>query len=72
MEPLKRSAQDRRSGKDRRHLAKLKQLIDTGNPPRSPRDRRTIPERRSGWVRLTRWSSVYLDNLKLAKWLKRF
>ncbi|MCJ8502840.1 hypothetical protein [Desulfatitalea alkaliphila] len=72
MDTRRRSAQDRRSGKDRRHLARLKQLINKGSPPRSPQDRRTTPERRSGWVRLTKWSSVYLDNLKLARWLKRF
>lgn len=67
----KRTMQDRRSGKDRRHLAILKRLLPSDNPARSPVDRRTSPERRSGWVRLTKWSSVHLPDLKLAKWLKR-
>lgn len=72
MEIKPRSMQDRRSGKERRHLAGIKRLLAREDSHRSPMDRRSSLERRSGWVRLSKWSSVYLADLKLAKWLKRF
>jgi hypothetical protein len=60
--------QDRRSGKDRRKFARLKQLLGEDLQNRAV-ERRKESERRTGWVRLTRWSSVCLEKLKLSKFL---
>ena len=62
---------DRRSTKDRRrrrpyHLACL---AYRGSERRSHQDRRSQAERRAGWVRVTKWSSVYLKHLTISKFL---
>ena len=64
---------DRRSGKDRRRRFKLSRLLPGGRRSlerRSVPERRTVGERRKNWVRIGKWSSVYLDKLKIAKFLK--
>jgi hypothetical protein len=68
MTTQRRSMQDRRSGKDRRKFARLKQLLGEDLQNRAV-ERRKESERRTGWVRLTRWSSVCLEKLKLSKFL---
>lgn len=65
----KRSRRDRRSGSERRRVISLKhyrlKLKD-----RRKKDRRTTPERREGWVRMSRWSSINFSQLKISRYLK--
>ena len=70
METDRRSMQDRRSGRDRRKLAALKDLFRKARDRSIEGERRQALERRWEWVRLSKWSSVYLASLKLAKFLK--
>ena len=68
-----RTAADRRSGKDRRKRFKLSRLLPSGKQRlerRSLGERRNAWERRKDWVRIDKWSSVCLDKLKIAKFLK--
>jgi hypothetical protein len=65
-----RSNLDRRSGTDRRKLVYLKRLLRKEVEKRSGKERRSKFEPRQGWVRVDRWSSVYLEKLKIAKFLK--
>jgi len=66
----KRSFSDRRSTANRRKAIKLHRLYYSGNERRNIEDRRLQSEKRKGWVRITKWSSVYLEDLKIAKFLK--
>ncbi|KJS28843.1 MAG: hypothetical protein VR64_22715 [Desulfatitalea sp. BRH_c12] len=70
METQRRSMHDRRSGEERRKFSALKQLFRRNPDSRNPVNRRKTSERRNGWVRFTKWSSVYLKDLKIAKFLK--
>ena len=68
-----RAGVDRRSGKDRRKRFKLSSLLPGGrkrSERRSIPERRTVGERRKEWVRISKWSSVLLEKLKIAKYLK--
>ena len=67
---LKRDNSDRRSGKDRRRNINVHRLLYKGPERRILQDRRTQEERRDGWVRIDRWSSAYLPDLKIAKYLR--
>ncbi|MDA8138829.1 MAG: hypothetical protein M0036_09265 [Desulfobacteraceae bacterium] len=67
-----RSMQDRRSGKDRRKLQLVKQLFARDTHHRNLEPRRSTDERRQGWVRLTKWSSVDLERFKISKYLKPY
>jgi len=69
MYAIKRSFLDRRSGKERRKTISLPHFLYKGPERRFLQDRRSIEERREGWVRISRWSSVHLAGLKLAKYL---
>ena len=66
---LKRDIFDRRSGKDRRKNFSVRRLLYKGPDRRNLQERRTQEERRDGWVRINRWSSAYLPDLKIAKYL---
>ena len=67
----KRSLNDRRrSIKDRRKTNIFHRVYYSGNERRDMEDRRSHPEKRKGWVRISKWSSVYLWDLKIAKFLK--
>ena len=62
---------DRRSGKDRRRSAyNLARRIHGGVDRRNGAERRSKAERRAGWVRVSKWSSVYLRDLRIAKFLR--
>ena len=62
---------DRRSGKDRRKMFGLKRFFYNGPERRKAlRNRRSREERRDGWVRTRKWSSVNLRDLKISKYLK--
>jgi hypothetical protein len=60
---------DRRSLKDRRRPYHLSRLTYRGVERRDQK-RRSQGERRAGWVRVSKWSSVYLQGLKIGKYLK--
>ena len=69
---IKRAFSDRRSGKDRRRAFSLRRFRYHGPERRKfQQDRRIQLERRDGWVRLDRWSSAKLQDLKLAKYLQQ-
>ena len=69
MYALEREGRDRRSGKDRRRYIRLHSFFYKGPNNRVGQDRRLQEERRSGWIRIDKWSSVYLPDLKIAKYL---
>ncbi len=60
---------DRRSTKDRRKAYQLARLLHRGSERRSNQERRSPADRRAGWVRITKWSSVYLKHLTISKYL---
>jgi len=64
-----RSYMDRRSGKDRRKFINFRRLHYRGIDKRMIH-RRGTTERRNGWVRISKWSSVYLWDLKIAKFFQ--
>jgi len=67
----KRVSSERRSGKDRRKILKLHRFFYKGPDRRmAPKDRRSQEERRDGWVRINKWSSANLLDLKISKFLK--
>ena len=62
---------DRRTGKDRRRFFCLHRFFYKGPERRKAlKDRRSQEERRDGWVRISKWSSVNLHGLKISKYLK--
>ena len=71
MNTVNRTPFDRRSGKERRRVFSLKRLRYKGSEKRVAKDRRSEFERREGWVRIGKWSSVKMQNLKIAKYLLR-
>ena len=52
---------DRRSGEDRREIYLADYFENSGIERRSGKDRRQQGERRKGFIRVSRWSSIYLD-----------
>ena len=66
----RRSMHDRRSGKDRRNIGVLKHFFLKTRDRGDDKERRQTLERRRGWVRLSKWSSVHLRSLKISKFLK--
>lgn len=70
MNTQERAIQDRRSGKDRRKFQMIKQLFSSDPHHRSLQPRRRETERRNGWVRFTRWSSVELQRFNISKYLR--
>jgi hypothetical protein len=62
---------ERRSGKDRRRIFSLHRFFYKGLERREAlHDRRLQEERRDGWVRISKWSSVNLHELKISKYLQ--
>ena len=70
MYAFKRSLSDRRTGKDRRRIFRLNRLRYKGSERRAHKERRYQADRRDGWVRIGKWSSVEMQGLKIAKYLK--
>jgi hypothetical protein len=64
-EAVHRLGSDRRAGEDRRRVHDLSYFENGGVERRYNQDRRVRGEQRSGWVRVTQWSSVYLGNSAL-------
>ena len=69
MDALERDFFDRRSGKDRRRKISLQRFFYKGTERRIMQNRRSQEERRYGWVRIDKWSSAHLPDLKIAKFL---
>ena len=65
----KRDFYDRRSVKDRRRKIKLAYFSYKGPERRNLKERRLQAERRQDWVRVSRWSSVCLREIKLSKFI---
>ena len=66
---LKRSFSERRSGKDRRRVMSLHRFRFKGSDRRALNERRSQFERRDGWVKVSKWSSVKMQDLMIAKYL---
>ncbi len=69
MYTTERNISDRRSVKDRRRKIKLAYFSYKGPERRNIKERRLQAERRDDWVRVSKWSSVCLLNIKLSKLL---
>jgi hypothetical protein len=71
MSQVLRIIPERRTGKDRRKIFSLHRFFYTGSERRKAlHDRRLQEERRDGWVRISRWSSVNIRDLKISKYLQ--
>ncbi len=70
MHSMKRNFSDRRSGKNRRRFFSFYRWDYNGPDRRSRQDRRSQLERRDGYVRIGKWSSVNIDDLKISKYLR--
>ena len=71
MPEVPRRRPERRTGKDRRRVISIRRFFHKDPERRkSLRDRRTQQERRDGWIRINKWSSVNLHDLKISKYLK--
>ena len=70
MHAMKRNVTDRRSGKSRRRIFRLHRSAYNGPDRRNLQDRRSQLERRDGYVRIDKWSSVNMHNLKISKYLR--
>jgi len=55
-----RSGFDRRTGMDRRQVHNINRLINDETQRRSLKERRETDELRSDWVRISKWSSMYV------------
>jgi len=67
MSEFKRAIPERRSGKNRRRIFGVHRFLYSGPQRRILQDRRTPEERRDGWVRISKWSSMNLRDLKISK-----
>ena len=67
---IERASAERRSGKDRRRFFSLRRFHYQGPDRRVQQDRRSRLERRDGYVKIGKWSSVKMQDLKLAKYLQ--
>ena len=70
MSEIERAYTERRSGKDRRKIFSFGRFSYKGQERRVQQDRRSQEERRDGYVKISKWSSVKMQDLKLAKYLR--
>jgi hypothetical protein len=70
MVTVDRAFMERRSGKERRRRMQIQRFFFKGLERRGTNDRRENEERRRGWIRVSKWSSAPLAELKIAKFLK--
>jgi hypothetical protein len=66
---LNRSRIERRSGQDRRRKLNLSRWTYNGHERRDLENRRSAEERRDGWVRINKWSSIHFSEYKISKYL---
>jgi len=70
MKQVLRIIPERRTGKNRRRIFSLHRFFYQGAERRNAHyDRRSQKERRDGWVRISKWSSVEIQGLKIAKYI---
>ncbi len=69
MQKNRRSYLERRTGKDRRRFFSFKGLVFRQPDRRVAPERRSKPEMRANWVRISKWSSVPLNRLKISKYI---
>ena len=69
MQKSNRSFIERRTGKDRRRRFSIKGLFFRNQDRRTSPERRSVGENRKNWIRVSKWSSVPLKNLKISKYL---
>jgi hypothetical protein len=70
MSQVLRIIPERRTEKDRRRIFSLHRFFHKEPERRKAlNDRRLQEERRDGWVRISKWSSVNLHDLKISKYL---
>jgi hypothetical protein len=63
---------ERRTGKERRNVFSVNRFFCKKNDRRKTlQDRRSKEERRDGWIRINKWSSMRLNDLKISKYLKK-
>jgi hypothetical protein len=70
MYTIDRAFFDQRSGKNRRRKIKIDWLFYKGSEERRLKERRSQTERREGWVKVGKWSSVCLSDIMLARFLR--
>ena len=70
MVTVDRAFLERRSGTERRRRMQIQRFFFKGLERRSANDRRDNEERRRGWIRVSKWSSAPLADLKIGKFLK--
>jgi hypothetical protein len=70
MSGINRLIVERRSGKDRRKIFMHNHFFFRRSDKKNLTERRLQEERRDGWVRINKWASVYLWDLKIARFLK--
>jgi hypothetical protein len=71
MPEVLRRFRERRTGKDRRRFFSLDRFFYRGPERRkASNERRSQGERRKGWIRTSKWSSVNMHNLKISKYLE--
>ena len=64
MSAIDRADIDRRSAADRRCVYDLDHFQNGGIERRKGKERRSQTERRDGWIRISSWASVNLQDLK--------
>jgi len=70
MPEIRRAALERRCYKDRRRIFSLQRFFYREPERRKTmHDRRSQQERRDGWVRISKWSSVEMHSLKIARYI---
>ena len=70
MPQILRIIPERRAGKDRRRIFSMHRFFHRGPERRKAlHERRSQEERRDGWVRISKWSSTKLHDLKISKYL---
>jgi hypothetical protein len=67
---INRSVVERRCGKDRRRIFNRGHFFFGRAARKDLLEQRSQAERRAGWVRVNKWSSVFLSDLKIGKFLK--
>jgi hypothetical protein len=70
MSGINRLIVERRSGKDRRKIFMHNHFFFRRPDKKDLKERRLQEERRDDWVRINKWASVYLWDLKIARFLK--
>lgn len=70
MQDIRRATLERRSCKDGRRIFSLQRFFykEPGSM-KTAYDRRSHEERRYGWVRVSKWSSVEMQSLGIARYI---